>query len=65
MFYTTVGPVRGECGHKHRFLHTAKQCLDRDMDGCVFQGGYSDRRIVVVDNGVQRELTDEEEKWTH
>lgn len=47
--YTTVGPVRGGCGHSHGSLRTAVRCLHSDRVGCRRQGGYSDRRVVRVD----------------
>lgn len=56
-FYTTDGSVRGSCGHKHRSIRTAFNCLAEDHAGCVGQGGYSDRRIVRVDG---KELSDDE-----
>jgi hypothetical protein len=48
--FTTDGPVRGECGHKHKYLRTAQECLEKDQRGCANQGGYSDRVIVEVTN---------------
>jgi hypothetical protein len=50
-YYTTLGPVRGTCGHRHKEPRTALDCLDRDRSGCRSQGGYSDRRIVRVPDG--------------
>lgn len=47
--FTTTGPVRGTCGHKHRSMKTAVECLKRDIRGCASQGGYSDRRVVAID----------------
>ena len=47
--YTTMGSVRGCCGHKHRTIEAAKRCIDRDHAGCVRQGGYSDRTVVYSD----------------
>lgn len=46
--YTTDGPVRGSCGHKHKTREAARKCLMRDRVGCAEQGGYSDRKIVEV-----------------
>jgi len=43
--YTTIGSVRGDCGHKHRNIWAAARCLANDQAGCASQGGYSDRRI--------------------
>jgi len=45
--YTTIGDIRGECGHRHRTLRTAAICYHRDSVGCDSHGGYSDRRLVV------------------
>lgn len=62
-YYTTSGSVRGDCGHHHRTLSGADRCLQRDMDGCASQGGYSDRRIVAIDGeGCERELSAEEQR---
>ena len=49
MCYTTKGSVRGCCGHKHRSLKAAVQCLRSDQTGCARQGGYSDRQITRTD----------------
>lgn len=32
-YYTTTGPVRGECGHRHRTVLAAYACLKRDGAG--------------------------------
>lgn len=58
--YTTIGPVRGQCGHNHRSIETAQRCLQADQDGCGRQGGYSDRRIVAIVDGERQELTEED-----
>ena len=50
--YTTTGPVRGSCGHRHRTLGGALRCLRRDVSGCRRQGGYSDRRL-LDDSGAE------------
>ena len=47
--YTTEGSVRGSCGHKHRTLQGAADCLKRDAAGCRSQGGYSDRSLYQID----------------
>ena len=46
--YTTLGSVRGGCGHAHRTLATALRCRRRDDAACGSVGGgaYSDRRVV-------------------
>lgn len=49
--WTTVGSVRGCCGHAHRSEDTAYRCLAGDRDGCASQGGYSDRRVIDVSGG--------------
>ena len=56
--YTTKGEIRGECGHTHRALQTALQCVEQDRRGCRQQGGYSDRYVYGVDD--RGRLTDEE-----
>jgi hypothetical protein len=55
--YTTRGSVRGCCGHTHRTIHGAQQCVNRDQAGCERQGGYSDRHVVRLDG---EELTQAE-----
>ncbi len=62
-YYTTVGRVRGECGHKHQSPETAQACIGRDGVGCASQGGYSDRSIRAVEDGVIRLLTDDEHDY--
>lgn len=53
-YYTTDGPVRGNCGHKHRELRTALACLANDQAGCAAQGGYSDRQVIYTDDAQAR-----------
>lgn len=50
-YYTTIGSVRGRCGHKHHSIKTATACLMHDRRGCKSQGGYSDRDVVCIDGG--------------
>lgn len=58
MYYTTSGSVRGSCGHRHRTVAAATKCMRRDHEGCVSQGGYSDRIILFVHvDGQSRTLT--------
>lgn len=47
--YTTIGSVRGTCGHNHRTIAAAYRCCQRDHNACAGLGGgaYSDRYIVV------------------
>ena len=67
-YYTTRGAVRGACGHHHRTLGAAQRCADADQRDCAravrgsFAHGYSDRRVVAVDNDGWREL-DGGERW--
>ena len=49
--YTTWGNVRGTCGHRHRSLDAAVQCLNADRRVCKSQGGYSDRGVFKLDDG--------------
>ena len=58
--YTTIGSVRGCCGHQHRTIEAAQQCVNRDHAGCVRQGGYSDRSVVKGDGS---ELDQDELDW--
>ena len=45
--YRCIGDVRGWCHIDHRSYEAAERCISRDRRGCVSQGGYSDRTIVV------------------
>ena len=47
--YTTIGSVRGCCGHRHKSREAAERCLAEDQRGCERQGGYSDRVVVESD----------------
>lgn len=58
--YTTVGDVRGACGHNHRTIDAAQRCVDKDQRNCERQGGYSDRSVVRSDG---TPLTEEEFLW--
>ena len=58
--YTTEGPLRGQCGHKHRDLESAADCLADDDAICAARGGHTDRKILVVERGTRRELNPEE-----
>lgn len=58
--YTTEGPLRGPCGHKHGNIESAIDCVDADEALCVTRGGHTDRRIFVVGSGIKRELDDDE-----
>jgi hypothetical protein len=46
--WTTRGPVRGPCGHRHKTLRAALECVDRDGAACRKVGGYSDRSVVAI-----------------
>lgn len=50
--YTTIGSVRGCCGHRHRSAEAAERCLDRDRARCAEHGGYSDRTVVAGESPV-------------
>jgi hypothetical protein len=58
--YTTDGALRGPCGHKHKTLESAVDCLDGDDAICEARGGHTDRKIFAVGPGVKRELDAEE-----
>ena len=49
--YTTVGDVRGGCGHAHRSLTAALECARRDDAACKRAGDYSDRYVREVAGG--------------
>lgn len=51
--YTTYGSVRGGCGILYKTYDEAEKALERDRRICQRQGGYSDRKVVVVgDDGL-------------
>ena len=58
--YTTHGPLRGKCGHRHKNLDGAIDCLDEDEALCVSRGGHTDRQIFAVGPGGRRSLNDDE-----
>ena len=60
--YTTIGSVRGCCGHKHRTIKAAVDCIKRDQSGCAIQGGYSDRDVRRSGGA---ELSDSEQELVH
>lgn len=63
--YTTKGKVRGECGHLHKTLKAAAECLLHDSRGCQKQGGYSDRQVFRIDDGKLSRITEEEYNEVH
>lgn len=50
--YRCIGEVRGWCGHDHILPVAAVECLNADREGCKSQGGYSDRIIVIYQDGL-------------
>lgn len=62
--YTTIGPLRGRCGHQHKTIESAVKCLDEDEAWCRERGvgGHTDRRIVVLGAGPKRELNHTEQE---
>ena len=58
--YTTHGPVRGGCGHRHT-MREAIECRAIDVRACEsLPGGnsYSDRRVCRLVDGKPMPLTD-------
>jgi hypothetical protein len=53
---TTLGPLRGSCGHKHKDLESAVGCWAKDEAVCAARGGHTDRQIFAVERGGRREL---------
>lgn len=47
--YSTIGYVRGNCGHKHTTIQAAFKCLERDALRHHKMGGNTDRVIVRND----------------
>ena len=51
LFWSAVGSVRGDCGHMHRTIRGAAECVLRDRRACRrLPGGasYSDRVVVAM-----------------
>jgi hypothetical protein len=46
-YFTSIGSVRGACGHKHKSEHAAEACIAADNRACARQGGYSDRVVAA------------------
>lgn len=61
-FFSTRGPVRGGCGHTHLSIKAARECQLRDERRCnkLGSGAYSDRRVIAVEEGEERPLTEAE-----
>lgn len=59
--YTTWGPVRNGCGHRHKSVRAALACAEQDDRWCRRVGGYSDRSVC----GVGQPLTEAEEEELH
>ena len=63
LYYTASGPVRGDCGHRHRTPEAAGACLGRDARACAsLPGGrsYSDREVRRSDGEY---MTEEDGRW--
>ena len=60
VYYITKGPISGACEHKHRTIDYAYHCLRHDIQAAEKEGVRSDRRILAVDNGRERELVEHE-----
>ena len=50
--YTTYGSVRGCSGIKHRTRAAAERAVAKDQRLCAQEGSRSDRRVVVVIDGL-------------
>jgi hypothetical protein len=46
--FTTWGSDRGCCGHAHKTIRAAEDCIGRDDRGCATRGRYSDRVIRLI-----------------
>ncbi|MBP7069447.1 MAG: hypothetical protein KBA97_00045 [Methanothrix sp.] len=60
VYYITKGPIRGACEHKHRNVDYAYHCLRHEIRAAEKEGAISDRRILAVDSGLERELAERE-----
>lgn len=43
--WTTWGPVRGGCGHAHKSVLVAVDCINRDRDRCSRRREHCDREL--------------------
>lgn len=50
-YYVAHGPVRGGCRHRHETAELAEKCREKDAKACKKQGGYSDRVVLVCQDG--------------
>jgi len=50
--YTTYGSVRGCSAAKHRTREAAQRAVAKDQRICAQQGSRSDRRVVVLIDGL-------------
>lgn len=58
--YTTEGALHGKCGHKHKNLDGAVDCIDAHEALCVARGAHSDRKIFAIGPGMKRDLNEDE-----
>jgi hypothetical protein len=68
VYYIAKGSVRGECGHKHKTVEAAERCREKDVKSVLVNNpstyptrAYSDRRVIAVEYGEERQLTEEED----
>lgn len=51
--YTTWGPVRGSCGHRHKAYRTAAKCKEKDTHAVTMHSlqsrAYSDRVVYRIE----------------
>lgn len=60
VYYITKGVNRGSCKHQHRTIYDAYHCLRHDINVSRKSGGCSDRFICAVEDGLERELNEQE-----
>jgi len=60
IYYITKGHQRILPAYKHRTINYAYHCLRHDIQAAEKEGTCSDRRILAVDNGQERELVEHE-----
>jgi hypothetical protein len=59
--YSSRGPLRGRCGHMHRHIDDALECVEADDAWCTERGGRTDREVyAVMSPGGWRELNADE-----
>ena len=60
VYYMTKGSIRGSCRHEHLTIYGEYSCLSQDSLLAQKEGIGSDRRVLAVEDGRERELCEQE-----